>query len=172
MGSQETCGPAGVCTREVYEGWWARGKKYFDYLERVPERVPEELGMDGMHKSLLRRWKDEVVPPSAVGDTVDSKTYGTLLIWNRESETLIYYVTYENQGEATPGSTTPGPLTVVNDPKGSDPWPWIEGWEDPKKRALILNPKGNKKWTTKKILLVGGAAAGVFFVGKKMLADA
>jgi len=172
LGAQP-CGPEGVCTREVYEERWARGEEIFKYLERVPEKYAEDLGMGKLYNQLLRRWKDEVVSPSKVGDVVDSETLGNLLIWTRQSETLIYYVTYEDQGKATPGPTTPGLLEVVAQPSPQPyHWPWIEGWDDPSKRALILNPKNPSKWTMKKVLLYGGVAAGAIYAGKKMLADA
>ena len=172
LGPQANCGPGGGCPREVYEEWWTRGKEYFDYLGRVPKRITKGLNMGDMHDSLLRRWTDEVAHPSALGETVDSKTYGTLLLCNRESERLIYYVTYDDTGRATPGPTTPGLLQVVEQPEtDSYNWPWIEGWDDPKRRALILNPKGPKKWTVKRVLLWGGVAAGAVYAGKKMFAD-
>jgi hypothetical protein len=171
MGSQK-CEPEGVCTREVYEGWWARGKKYFDFLNSLPKERSEELGMLGMHESLIRRFTDEVVPPNEVPEVVDGSTYGVLLHWNRQAETLAYYVTHQAKGSADLGPTTPGLLEVGNEPQGvGHHWPWIEGWDDPKKRALILNPEPAKKRTAKKILLVGGIAAGAFYVGKQMLAD-
>jgi hypothetical protein len=171
LGAQP-CGPEGVCTREVYEERWARGAEIFEYLGKVPEKHSQDLGMGGMHKSLLRRWKDEVTPPAAVGDVIDSETLGNLLIWTRDAETLIYYVTYQDQGSAVPGPTTPGLLSVVAEPEaGTKGWPWIEGWNDPQKRALILNPRDEKKWTVKKVLLYGGVAAGAIYAGKKMLAD-
>jgi hypothetical protein len=172
LGAQP-CGPEGVCTREVYEERWARGQEIFKYLERVPEKYAEDLGMGKLYHQLIRRWSEEIQPPSAVADMVDSETLGNLLIWTRQSETLIYYVTYEDQGQATPGPTTPGLLKVVSQPEAQPyHWPWIEGWDDPAKRALILNPKGSSKITFKKVLLYGGVAVGAIFAGKKLLADA
>jgi len=173
LGAQEPCGPEGVCTREVYEERWARGEEIFKYLERVPEKYAEDLGMGGMYASLLSRWKEEIKSPADVDDMVDSTTLGNLLFWTREAETLIYYVTYEDQGQTAPGPTTPGLLEVVADPAVTKHrWPWIEGWDDPAKRALILNPKDPKKWTVKKVLLYGGVAAGALYAGKKMFTDA
>lgn len=171
--AQEPCGSEGVCTREVYEERWARGEEIFKYLEKVPEKYAEDLGMGGVYKSLLSRWVDEVKAPDSVGEVVDSATLGNLLIWIRQAETLVYYVTYETQGQAAPGPATPGLLSVVEDPTlNKHHWPWIEGWDDPSKRALILNPKDPSKWTAKKVLLYGGVAVGAFYAGKKMLADA
>jgi len=171
LGAQP-CGPEGACTREVYEERWARGEEIFKYLEKVPEKYANDLGMGGVYTSLLSRWQEEITPPSEVGDLVDSSTLGNLLIWTRQAETLVYYVTYQVQGQATPGPTTPGLLSVVEEPSTTHyHWPWIEGWDDPSKRALILNPKSPKKITLKKVLLYGGVAAGAIYVGKKMLAE-
>jgi hypothetical protein len=172
MDAQDPCGPDGVCTREVYAGWWTRGEEIYNYLKRVPERYPKELGMGGLYEDLLRRWTSEVKTPSSVDEEVNSGTLGTLLGWIRESETLIYYVTYQEQGRATPGSTTPGLLEVVEPPPASAwHWPWIEGWDDASKRDLILNPRRPKKWTMKKILVAGGVGVAAIYAGKKMFAD-
>ena len=171
LGSQP-CGPEGACTREVYEERWARGNEIYQFLGKVPKSLTEGLGMGGVHATLLDRWEEEVEDPDLVGAIVDKATLGNLLIWTRQAETLVYYVTYKDKGAATPGPTTPGLLSVVDDPSVTKKgWPWIEGWNDPSKRALILNPKEEKKWTAKKVLLYGGVAAGAIYAGKRMLAD-
>lgn len=174
---QEPCGSEGeACSREKYEGWWERGEELYRYLDRMPEKYTKGFGMAGLHRALVRRWHDEVKDPTSVGEEVSSETLGTLLVWIRQSETLIYYVTYQDQEQsgkaAVPGPTTPGLLEVVERPQVSAwHWPWIKGWDDPQQRSLILNPPAGepKRWTLKKVLVVGAIGGAAIYAGKKML---
>ncbi len=172
---QEPCGDDGECTHEDYKGWWDRGEELYQYLDRLPEKHSKEFGMAGLHRTLVRRWNDEVQVPNSVGEIVPSETLGTLLLWIRQTETLIYYVTYQDQESAVPGPTTPGLLKVVDKPKNTAwHWPWIQGWDDPEQRSMILNPpdEEKKKWSTmKKVLVVGGIGAVAIFAGKRMISD-
>lgn len=169
---QSPRGDDDTCSNEEYKGWWVRGKEIYSYLRKMPRKVPEELGMANLHSTLLRQWKSKVQNPSVVGEEVPAETLGALLLWIRQSETLIYYVTYRAQGEAVPGPTTPGLLEVVEEPAGTAwKWPWIPGWEDPSKRNMILNPKDSKWSMKKKIFVFGGIGTAAFFVGKKFLSS-
>jgi len=168
---QAPCGDDDTCSNEEYKGWWVRGKEIHDYLLKMPKSVPEELGMGKLHTTLLRQWKaGKVQDPSVVGEEVPAETLGALLMWIRQSETLIYYVTYRDNGDAVPGPTTPGLLEVVPPPPPTGwKWPWIPGWEDPSKRDLILNPKDSKWSMKKKVLVIGGLGAAAFILGKRAL---
>jgi hypothetical protein len=168
--SSTEVGEDDACTREEYKGWWVRGKEIHGFLEKLPKKVPQELGMGKLHASLLRKWKSKVQDPSVVGEEVSAETLGTLLLWIRQSETLIYYVTYRDKGDAVPGPTTPGVLEIVAEPPPTQwKWPWIPGWEDPSKRDLILNPKDGKWSMKKKVLVFGGIGTVAFLAGKRLL---
>jgi hypothetical protein len=170
MDPQAPAGNDGACSKEEYKGWWVRGKEIYDYLQKLPKRVSAELEMGSLHSSLLRQWKSKVQNPAVVGEEVPAETLGALLLWIRQSETLIYYVTYRDKGDAVPGPTTPGILRVQEEPEMQQwHWPWIPGWDDPGQRARILNTN-DKKWSTKKkVLVFGGVGLAAFIMGKKLL---
>lgn len=168
----EPCGVDEECTNEDYRGWWAQGKKLYDYLSRMPPAYADKLGMGNMYRQLLQRWKKEVKKPEGLPEVIDESTLGTLLLWMRHAETLIYYVTYEDQGNPVPGPTTPGRLDVVEEiPTGDRHWPWIEGWDNPSLRAKIVNPPKPSKWGPKRILFVGAGVAGAVYLGKKFFSE-
>jgi hypothetical protein len=172
LNPDEPCGVDEECTNEDYTGWWAQGKKLYDYLSRMPPAYADELGMGTKYRQLLARWKREVKKPSALPEIVDESTLGTLLLWMRHAETLIYYVTYEDQGNPVPGPTTPGRLEVVAElPTEPHHWPWIEGWDDTRMREKILNPKKPARFSGKTVLLIGAGVAGAVYLGKKFFSE-
>jgi hypothetical protein len=171
LNAQEFCGSEGACTIEEYAKWWARGEKLHAYLEDLPVALTKAHSMDGLQKSLLQQWTHDVTPPSSLGKTVSKTVLGRLLLWVRQTETLIYYVTYRDK-QVEPGPTTPGRLEVIDEPNmQSWHWPWIKGWHDPNQRSLILNPKQPSKWSPKKILLYGGVGVAGLYIAKKVFTE-
>lgn len=171
LNPQEPCGPDGSCTKDEYAGWWARGERLHDYLASLPVEHTEAYSMDGLQKNLLTQWQHEITPPSSLGANVSKQILGRLLLWIRQAETLIYYVTYREE-KVQPGPTTPGRLDVIEEPNMQTwHWPWIAGWHDPSQRALILNPKKPSKWNPKKILLYGGVGVAGLFIAKKVFTE-
>jgi hypothetical protein len=166
---QEPCGPEEECSNEDYRGWWAQGNKLYDFLNRMPRHYAERVGMGKMYDQLLLRWNSEISGPDQLGDVVGDSTLGTLLLWIRQSETLIYYVTYQDQGTPTPGPTTPGRLEVEDSLRTTEwHWPWIEGWDDVATRNRIVNPQKEAKWTVKRIVLIGAGVGAAIYAGKKL----
>lgn len=168
---REPCGDDQECSNEDYKGWWVQGNKLYDFLSRMPRHYAERVGLAESYDRLLSRWGAEVVPPNKLGTVVDDSVLGTLLLWTRQAETLIYYVTYQEQSTPTPGPTTPGRLEIQDTLNTDDQWqwPWIEGWNNPAIRESIVNPSAPKKWTAKRVLIVGAGVVGAVYVGKMIL---
>jgi hypothetical protein len=172
LNPDDPCGVDEGCTNEDYRGWWAQGKKLYDYLSRMPPAYADRLGMGTKYRQLLTRWKQEIRKPTDLPDVIDESTLGTLLLWMRHAETLIYYVTYEDQGNPVPGPTTPGRLEVVHDmDDASWHWPWIEGWDDLEIREKIINPPKKSRWSLKRVALVGAGIGGAVYIGKKFFSE-
>lgn len=173
MGTAAQNGVEYVGILEEYQGWWGRGMELHEYLLRMPQRILEPMQMDGQHQRLLNRWESLKDPESK---DIDEDDLARLRAWIRDSETLINYIVYERR---PPGSTTPSTkkrarptqIQSIEDAVGVQEdwhWPWIEGWDDPAKRARILNPPKEKN-TLKKVLIVGGIATAAVIIGKKVL---
>lgn len=169
-----------VYTLEEYQGWWDRAEELHGYLEKMPYRISNAVGMQGRHQRMLETWEDLQSPDEL--QEVNVEDLAAIRSWIRDSENLIHYIVRERgpSGPTTPDAAEQQTKKKSNGKKivsgvaeapGVQPdwhWPWIEGWDDPVKRKRILNPP-KKNHMVRNVLIVGGLAAGAVFIGKKML---
>ena len=166
----EPCGNDGKCSVEEYGEWWKQANRLYIYLQKIPEATLGRLGMSGFRNKLISMWEDEVVSPDSYEDGfVETSDVGTVRLWMREAETLIYFVASAGGSPAMPGSATPGMLHIVETSPDANFWPWIKGWDNPVTREQILQPKSKSNGMFKKILMYGGLGLGAYWVGKKFL---
>jgi len=175
-----------VATADDYRQWWERGNELYRYMRRMPRSEISQAGMGEMRKRLLDRWtrpdvEGGVQPADTVKGEVDEYTYGNLLTWVQNAETIIHIcasLKEESSSEQRFGSTQEDPNTLGLVPNvGRMPayqenwhWPWIEGWDNPKTRNDLehqLDPPKKKGKLWKKIALIGAVGAGAFIAKRK-----
>lgn len=176
-------------TPESFERWWARSEELVSILRRLPGRIVAATGMGNRRLTLLDA-HDELEQPGLTAE-IDDGAVGALRSWTKDAETLIHYiVTARDTGIGSSGSTTasndPAPvsgnylpsaprLSPIDDLDDSPAvsqdwhWPWIEGWDDPKRRKGILHGKEKKKMTKKRKMFLGALAVGAVYAGSKYL---
>ena len=175
-------------TPEAFERWWARSEELVSILRRLPGRIVAATDMANRRLTLLDV-HDELERPGLAAE-IDDGAVGALRSWIKDAETLIHYiVTARDTGigsRSTTASNDPPPVSGNNLPSAprlspidelddspafSDDWhwPWIEGWDDPKKRKAILHGKEKKKMTKKRKMFLGALAVGAVYAGAKYL---
>jgi len=166
-------------TPEEFERWWARGEELVSILRRLPGKIVEATGMANRRMAILAA-HDELETPGLTAE-IDDGAVGTLRKWIKEAETLIHYiVTARDTGigstAASNASLPSGPRFSVVDDVNESPavsqhwrWPWIEGWDDPKRRKSILAGKEKKKMSKRRKVFLGALTIGAIYAGAKYL---
>lgn len=172
-----------VCTQEEFERWWARSEELHDVLKRLPSRLVVKAGMQHRHQILLERW-DDLEAPGLDDDEIDPNLVGALRSWIHDTEVLIRYIISTEDtgtGPTTAAAELPANLpsaprfeavdTVRDAPAVTKQWhwPWIEGWDDKKKRGRILHPKEKKETSLKRKLIFAALGAATVYAGAKYL---
>ena len=171
------------CTPEDFERWWARSEELHSVLRRLPKRLVVDAGMQHRAQTLLERW-DDLETPGLDDDVINPDMVGSLRSWIHDSEVLIRYIISTEDtkiGPTTAASDVPAnfptaprlaPIESMDEaPAVTDQWhwPWIEGWDDVKKRKRILNPKEKKETSLKRKLIFAALGAGAIYVGAKYI---
>lgn len=138
------------------ENWNARAEELYDYLHKIPKSVGEKLGIWKTRNQIVLDY-----------DQIDRSDIDSLHSWIGKAEGLVQYI--YSQRNNNPKKSKKTRINSLEDLPGYDEnwhWPWIEGWDDPKKRQRLL--RGKKEGTDyKKILIAGGVVAGGFWAYKK-----
>ena len=172
----------GVCAPEEFERFWARSEELNSVLRRLPRQAVLNAGMQHRREQLLERWGD-LEAPGLVDDEIGSDMVGALRSWIHDSETLIRYIIFTTDtGTAPEKNSTPAnelptaPRLAPVESLAQAPavtekwhWPWLEGWDDVKKRKRILNPKKKKESSLRRKLMYGALGAGAVYIGAKYL---
>ncbi len=175
-------------TPESFERWWARSEELASILRRLPGRIVAATGMANRRLTLLDA-HDELEQPSLTAE-IDDGVVGALRSWIKDAETLVHYIVTARDTGIGSGSTTasnePAPVSgnhlpsaprlspideLDDSPAFSEDWhwPWIEGWDDPKKRKVILHGKGKKKMSKRRKMFLGAITVGAIYAGSKYL---
>lgn len=179
-------GETQVCTPEEFERWWARSEELHSVLMRLPSRLVIHAGMQHRMQVLLERWDDLEAP--GLDDDIDPDIVGGLRSWIHDTEIFLrYIISTEDTGtgpttaaaaSAVPANLPTAPRLATVEDIGEAVavteawhWPWIEGWDDPKKRRKILNPRDKKEISTKRKLVYAALGVGAFYVGSKYLEE-
>jgi hypothetical protein len=175
-----------VVTPEDFERWWARSEELYDVLRRLPGRLVVKAGMQHRHQVLLERWGD-LETPRLDDDEIDLNLVGALRSWIHDAEIFIRYIistedtgtgptTAEAGGSQMPANMPTAPRLAPVETTELAPavtqkwhWPWVEGWDDPKKRKHILSPKEKKETSLKRRLIFAALGVGAVYAGAKYL---
>lgn len=172
-----------VCTPEDFERWWARSEELHSVLTRLPSRLVVNAGMQHRCQTLLERW-DDLEAPGLDDDEIDPNLVGALRSWIHDTEVLIRYIISTEDtgtGPTTAAAEVPANLptaprlatleTTEDAPAVTEQWhwPWIDGWDDPKKRKRILSPKEKKEISLKRKLIFAALGAGAIYAGAKYM---
>lgn len=166
---------------EDFERWWARSEELHSVLTRLPSRLVVNAGMQRRRQALLERW-DDLEAPGLDDDEIDLNLVGTLRAWIHDTEVLIrYIISTEDTGtglaDAMPAANLPiaprleAVETTEDAPAVTEQWhwPWIEGWDDVKKRHRILHPKEKKETSLKRKLIYAALGVGVVYAGARYM---
>lgn len=157
---------AGDATRADYEGWWERAAKLYGYIVKLPPRVVEKVSMAD-RKNKLEFAFDQLTSPGSVSDPVPSGAAKQLNKWIEQAESFVGFL-IQSYESAPP--TIQAPILLKSLDEDEDwRWPWIDGWEDPKKRKKILNPSGKEDGQMKKLLIGGAVLGSAFYLGRRFM---
>ncbi len=175
-----------VCTPEEFERWWARSEELNSVLRRLPRKAVIDAGMQHRREQLLERWGD-LEAPGLDDDEIGSDMVGGLRSWIHDSEILIRYIVFttDTGTAAAPGAEeNPKPANELPTAPRLAPveslaqapavtekwhWPWLEGWDNARKRKRILNPKKKKETSLRRKLMYGVFGAGAVYVSARYL---
>ena len=154
-------------SRPEYAEWWGRASELLRYLKKLPEKLTDKVDMTGRKEELVSAF-DQLSSPDDVPVIVQEGTVKQLTSWIEKAESFIGFF-LQSYEPAAP--TTQAPILVTSIEEDGWQWPWIEGWEDPKKRKKILNPP-KKSDSQMKRLLIGGAVIGsALYLGKRVMGE-
>ncbi len=169
-----------ACTPEEFERWWEKSQELFSVLRRLPRRLLSKTGMQSRQEQLLDRWED-LKAPTVLDDEIDVHMVGALRHWIHDSEILIRYI-ISSQEEASLADEMPAanltvaPRLAAVESMEKVPavtpawhWPWIEGWDNEKRRKRILGTREKKDISLKKKLMIAAFGVGAVYVGAKYL---
>lgn len=153
-------------SRSDYERWWGRAMELRSYLEKLPKRLTEKVSMSETKNKLMFAF-DQLVSPRSVSDPVPDGDVRRIDSWIKSAEGFVGFL-LQSYEPAAP--TTQAPILMKTLDEEEDwRWPWIDGWEDPKKRKKILNPSGKEQSQVKKLLIGGALVGGALYFGKRYM---
>jgi hypothetical protein len=153
-------------TRADYEGWWERAADLHKYMAKVPSDVTDKVGMSDSRKKLVDSF-DQLALPGDLSEPVPQGDVKRITSWIDHAEGFVGFL-LQSYKPAPP--TTPAPVLAKRLEQDEDwRWPWIDGWEDPKKRKKILKPSGKEDSQVKKLLIGGAVLGGALLIGKKFM---
>ena len=153
-------------TRADYEGWWGRAAELHEYIERLPPSVIERVDMAERKNKLVVAF-DQLSSPSSVSEPVPQGAIERLNKWTKQAEGFVGFLL---QSYEPPVPTIQAPVLLKSFEEDEDwHWPWIDGWDDPKKRKKILKPSGKEDNQVKKLLIGGALVGGAILLGKKFM---
>lgn len=181
MSSMVPYAPSG--NYQDYYQKWVFGADLYQKLLALPADVVDGSGMASRHNILVNQWIDPnhhkggIKEPGSLGPNVDQKTIGEINSWIKQARTLIYYIDYDGsqkrsyaQSESDINDVEEGDIahSVSEIPGYSSQWhwPWIDGWDDPKKRKALLK-SNTKKISIKKVAITIGIAGAAIWAGSK-----
>ncbi len=152
-------------TRADYDGWWGRAMELQKYLEKLPNSLTDKMGMTERKQKLVVAF-DRLASPKGVPDPIPEGAVVRLRTWIEHAEGFVGLLV---QARDAGDSTTQAPVLVSSLDEDEWQWPWIEGWDDPRKRKRILNPSTEGDSQLKKILIGGAVLGGAFYLGNRFL---
>lgn len=155
-------------TPAEYAGRWERASELLNYLKKVPEKLTDKMDMTARKEKLVSAF-DQLVSPKHAADPIQGESVRRINSWIENAEGFIGFLLQSYEPAA---STVQQPILVSSIEEDEDwQWPWIEGWEDPKKRKKILNPPKTSDSQMKKLLIGGAVIGGAFYLGKRVMGD-
>jgi len=164
--SAQSCEGGAGCTRAEYEKWWGRATELRSYVERVPAGVTDRVSMTDRKNKLVYAF-DQLVSPNSVSEPVSVGDVKGITSWISHAEGFIGFL-LQSYEPAPP--VVQVPVLVKGLESDEDwHWPWIDGWDDPKKRKRIINPPSEKESQMKKLLIGGALVGGALYIGKRFM---
>lgn len=152
-------------TRADYDGWWERAVELSDYIAKVPSSVIEKVDMADRRNKLVFDF-DQLGSPSSESEPVPTGAVEQLRRWIGQAEGFVGFL-LQSFEPAAPITQVPVLVSGIEDEEWQ--WPWIDGWDDPKKRKKILNPSGKEESQIKRLLIGGAVLGGALFIGKRFM---
>lgn len=153
-------------SRSDYERWWGRATELRSYIEKVPKRVTDKVSISETKNKLMFAF-DQLVSPNSVSEPVPEGDVKRINSWIKNAEGFVGFL-LQSYEPASP--TTEAPVLVKELDDAEDwHWPWIDGWDDPKKRKKILNPSGKEDSQVKRVLIGGALLGGALYLGKRFM---
>jgi hypothetical protein len=159
----------GVNAASIYAQAYARGEELQDYLVQLGDRIAAAVRRIEVRKDLLDRWGTFPEPDMVLPD--DEESLRDISQWIKDAESLIQYIVYKEKSSREAGFKLEAIEDFEEAPGFGEDWryPWIEGWNDPKKRAKMMKVKVDRPY--RKYIIGGAIAAGVTYVGYQWLKD-
>lgn len=155
-------------TLAEYAERWKRASELLQYLKKVPEKLTDKMDMTARKQKLVSAF-GQLTSPNDAADPIQGDSVRRINSWIENAEGFIGFLLQSYEPAA---STAQPPILVSAIEKDEDwQWPWIEGWEDPKKRKKILNPPKSSDGQMKKLLIGGAVIGGAFYLGKRVMGD-
>ncbi len=153
-------------TRADYEGWWERASELYAYIQKVPDSLTNKVNMTERKNKLVFAF-DQLSSPEGASGPITEGEVRRLQKWIDHAEGFVGFLlqSYEPSVPATQAPVLVSEIDIEEDWH----WPWIDGWDNPKKRKKILNPPGKEDNQVKKLLIGGAVLGGAYFIGKKFM---
>jgi len=153
-------------TRSDYEGWWERAEELHKYIEKLPSSVIEKVDMAERKNKLVVAF-DQLASPGSVPEPVPQGAIQRLDRWTQEAKGFVGFL-LQSYEPAVP--TIQAPILLKSFEQDEDwQWPWIDGWDDPKRRKKIMKPPGKEESQVKRFLIGGAVIGGALLLGKKFM---
>lgn len=153
----------------MYAQVYARGQELQDYLVQLGDRIAAAVRRIEVRQELLNRWGELPEPDLVLPG--DEEALDEVSRWVEDAEKLIQYIVYKEKSSKSQEKSN-APIEDLDDAPGFDEdwrYPWIEGWNDPKKRAKLMKPTVDRPY--RKYIIGGALAAGVAYVGYQWMKD-
>jgi hypothetical protein len=152
-------------TRSDYEGWWGRAQELYAYIQKVPSSLTKRVNMTDSKNKLIYEF-DQLISPEKLSD-VQEGDVSRLKKWINHAEGFVGFLLQSYEPSAP---TTQVPVLVKDVNVEEDwHWPWIDGWDNPKKRKRILNPSNKDDNQVKRLLIGGAVIGGAYYIGKRFM---
>lgn len=152
-------------SRSDYEGWWGRASDLYKYINKVPDSLTNKVSMTERKSKLIYGF-DQLVSPEGVTDPVPEGEVRRLKSWIDHAEGFVGFLLQSYEPSAP---ITQAPILVEQIQENEWQWPWIEGWDNPKKRKKILSPAGKEDSQIKRFLIGGAVLGGALYLGKRFI---